>query len=339
MFGLLAVAGCVEAAPSVDSGAPPADPWYAAYVDVTVPSSYRIDDPPVPAAANAVLAFVVADGDDPCTPSWGNYYSLDEARTQADLDGRIARVRKSGGDVAVSFGGARDDELATVCRDETRLAEAYRSVIDRYQVGTIDLDIEGDDLEDQDAGTRRAAVIAQLQHDRPQERPLHVWLTLPAEPTGLTGDAEAAVSHMLEAGVELAGVNIMAMNYGDGRQAPASMLDTTLAAAQSAHRQLGELYGRTGRTLDDAQLWGRIGLTPMNGHNDFEGQVTGLDTARGLNEFARSHGVARLSMWSLNRDRPCSEKVRQPSDTCSGVAQEPGGFSRILGYGFAGSIR
>jgi chitinase len=77
----------------------------------------------------------------------------------------------------------------------------------------------------------------------------------------------------------------------------------------------------------------------MIGHNDLKGEVTELATARGLNEFAREHGIGRLSMWSLNRDRPCGKDVDQPSNTCSGVDQAAGEFSSILGDGYTGRIR
>jgi len=345
VLGSMVLASCAPAdngrpviVPTPVPSLPPA-PWFAGYVDVTVPSSYRIDEPPVPEAANAVLSFIVAGGRDACTPTWGDYYSLDQARTRVDLDGRIARVREGGGEIVVSFGGALGDELATACGDAAGLADAYGSVIDRYGLDTIDLDIEGDELEDPAAGARRAAAIAGLQSERPAGDPLHVWLTLPAEPSGLTSEAVPEVARMLAAGVELAGVNIMAMNYGDSRPEGMSLLEASMEAAEATHAQLAGLYAKAGMSLDDRAIWSRMGLTPMIGHNDLAGEVTDLATARGLNGFAREHGIARLSMWSLNRDRSCGREVEQPSDTCSGVDQEEGEFSRTLGAGFTGPIR
>lgn len=92
-------------------------PWFAGYVDVTVPSTYEVDRPPTPEAAKAVLSFIVASEEAACEPSWGGTYSFDRAGTAFQLDDRLARLRDRGGEVVVSFGGQRGDELATTCTD------------------------------------------------------------------------------------------------------------------------------------------------------------------------------------------------------------------------------
>lgn len=338
LIGGLSISSCTVANRSAQFTAPmTAAPWFAGYVDLTVPSSYEIDKPPTAAAHRAVLAFIVANRDDPCTPSWGGYYSMDEAGSELDLDRRISRLRNEGGDVVVSFGGQLDDELATVCSDETDLGNAYRSVIDRYDVRTIDLDIEGNDLDDGRAGARRAKVIAALQREYGVENPLRVWVTLPVTPAGLTDKGVPAVAQMLDAGVDLAGVNIMTMNYSASRQEARTMLEASISAARAAHGQLQTVYKDAGKTINSKELWRKIGLTPMIGHNDVDGEVTDLAAAEGLNEFAQEQGIGRISMWSLNRDRACGAEEAeesQPSNTCSGLTQRTGDFSRILGESF-----
>lgn len=317
-------------------------PWFAGYVDVTVPSTYEVDRPPTPEAAKAVLSFIVASEEAACEPSWGGRYSLDGAGTTFHLDERLARLRDRGGEVVVSFGGQRGDELATTCTDPEELAAAYRSVLERYRVGTIDLDIEGDDLDDSSAGVRRAEVIARLQRERDSGDPLRVWVTLPVTPDGLTERGRTAVAQMLDADVRLAGVNIMTMNYSSSRMAGQTMLEASVQAAEGAHRQLSETYGRHGEPLDAGQLWNKVGLTPMIGVNDVPGEIFDLEAARALNEFARSRGIGRISLWSLNRDRACGSAesdAAQPSNTCSGMDQDPGDFSVTLGTGFPGSTR
>src|SRR5690606_33769826 len=147
---------------------------------------------------DAILSFIVSSPDDGCTPTWGGVYTLDQAGAMLDLDRRIAWLTQQGGHVAVSFGGLLNDELAVGCEDEAKLTEAYRSVIDRYKLDTIDLDLELEGLTSTEAGVRRAKAIAKLQiEQRAQAKHLAVWVTLPVIPQGLTKDGTDAVALLL----------------------------------------------------------------------------------------------------------------------------------------------
>lgn len=312
------------------------EPWSGPYVNTT---AYPYFDFGTEAAgqSHTVLGFVVADPEDPCTPSWGGYYGLEEARTTLRMEEQIAALRESGGDVVISFGGAARDELATACSDPEALLEAYRTVLDRYDVSVADFDIEYNDLEDPEANRRRAETVARLQEERSSGEPLEVWVTLPVSPAGLSEDAEGLVGQMLAAGVELAGVNLMTMNYSESKPAGQSMVAASEEAARAAHGQLARLWAATGQELSEEQVWNRIGLTPMIGVNDVAGEVVDLAAAGELNDFARAQGLGRLSFWSLNRDRPCTAQDGDPAeanDFCSGLEEEPGEFSRVLGRGF-----
>ncbi|PPF61497.1 glycosyl hydrolase family 18 [Clavibacter michiganensis] len=315
--------------------------WTAGYVDVTATPSFAFENPANSAGANVVLSFVVASKTDPCSPSWGTYYSMDEADQALDLDRRIARRDQQGGDVIVSFGGLLNDELSTGCTDPDDLKKAYESVIDQYSLSTIDLDIEGTNLSDAASGERRAAAIASIQKDRAgTSSPLAVWLTLPVAPSGLTTDGTDEVTRMLDAGVDLAGVNLMTMDFGGSREKGQSMLDASTDAANATHSQLRTLYDRQGISLGPVELWNKIGLTPMIGQNDVAGEIFTLDDAKGLNAFAIKNGVARVSLWSLNRDTTCGSNypdVTRVSDSCSGVAQGDLSFAALLGDTLTGS--
>ena len=116
---------------------------------------YAFEAPVSKEAEKVVLSFVVADPKDPCTPSWGAAYSLSEAASSLDLDRRVARLQQLGGTVAVSFGGLTNQELAVSCTDPAKLKSAYRAVVDRYNVSSIDLDVEGEALSDAAALERR----------------------------------------------------------------------------------------------------------------------------------------------------------------------------------------
>lgn len=308
--------------------------WFAAYVDATNFPQLEFENPTSDATKDIVLSFIVASPSKPCEPSWGKDYPLDKAADELDLDRRIARLRQNNGDVVVSFGGVINDELATVCTDDEQLLKAYSTVVERYDLRTIDLDLEGVGLTDADSAIRRAAVIARLQAERSAlDKDLRVWLTLPVAPHGLTPDGLQAVNSMLDAGVELSGVNVMTMDYGESRIEGMSMLDASLAALNETHRQLTDVYAAAGTPIGPATLWRRMGATPMIGQNDVPGEVFGLDAAAGLAQFAQDKGMGRLSMWSLNRDLTCGPNYPDPtivSNSCSGIDQGSSTFAAIL---------
>lgn len=315
-------------------------PWFGAYVDVTATPSFAFESPTSTKGDDVMLSFIVADPGDACTPSWGSYYSMDQAADELDLDRRIARLAQTGGGIGISFGGLTNDELATVCTDTAKLTAAYTSVIERYKVSTIDLDIEGDDLTDTAGGQRRAEAIAAVQQQRRTAgADLAVWLTVPVATNGMTEDGTTLVQQMLQAGVDVAGVNAMTMNFGQSRDEGESMADASIRAMTETQRQLDAIYRLAGITLSSATVWAKLGATPMIGQNDLAGEVFTLDDATAFNDFAVQQGVGRMSMWSLNRDVTCGPNyadVTRVSDACSGVDQGDLKFADLLGAGFAG---
>lgn len=321
------------------TSADPTTSWSVPYVDVTLTPTFQFQDPAANPARTVALAFVVADPGDDCTPSWGTYYSLDEAGSDLELDRRIEQLRSAGGDVMVSFGGQANDELAVACTDTRDLTSAYRDVVERYDLSVIDLDIEGAAIADQAANARRAEALAALQRERDSDdSPLDVWLTLPVAPSGLTSEALDLVRTTLAGGVELTGVNVMTMNYGGSRPDSQSMIRATEQALRATAGQVQALYEEAGISLSDAGAWSRIGATPMVGQNDVEGEVFTLADAEELTAFARNNGVGRVSLWSLNRDTGCSASfadVAVHSNTCSGVEQESLAFVDVFS-GLAG---
>ncbi|MFN8020108.1 MAG: chitinase [Acidimicrobiales bacterium] len=313
---------------STSSGA-----WFAPYVDLTLTPPFEFETLDTEVIDDLMLAFVVADPDDPCVPTWGGFYDVDEASTALDLDRRLERFRAAGGQVALSFGGALNSELATVCTDADDLQAAYATMIDHYQVNTVDMDIEGAALTDTDASERRAEALAALQQAATEDdRSLAVWLTLPVTPAGLPAEAVAVVDATLAAGVDLAGVNLMTMNFGP--QSAGTNLDmvaTTETAVAAVNRQLRSAYERAGITLSGDQIWGKIGITPMAGENDDVGNVVDVDAAKALHDWALERGLPRVSLWSINRDQPCGEKrSERMSPLCSSVEQQPLEFSSLF---------
>jgi chitinase len=316
--------------------------WFAGYVDVTATPTFGFETPTTAAGKQVVLSFIVSSPVSACTPTWGAAYSLDEASASLDLDRRIARLQQQGGDVSVSFGGLNNQELAVNCTSVTQLAAAYSAVINRYHLSTIDLDLEGTGLDDSAANVRRAQALAIVQKEqRAAGKSLAIWLTLPVTQMGLAVDGQNAVRTTLAGKVDLAGVNAMTMDYGGSLSKGTSMLTASEDALTATQRQLGILYTAAHITLNQTSLWSKIGATPMIGQNDDAGEVFSLADAVKFNAFAHSHGVGRVSMWSLNRDISCGSNyttLTVVSDSCSGVAQGSRHYSTILASSFKGTM-
>lgn len=327
---------------SANAAAKTTGSWYAGYVDVTATPTFAFETPATTAGKQVVLSFIVASPSSGCTPSWGAAYTMDQASASLDLDRRIARLQQQGGDVAVSFGGQANQELATTCTSVTQLAAAYESVIDRYNLTTVDMDVEGAALSDTAANERRAEALALVQKNRRAEgKSLAVWLTLPVTPDGLATDGQNAVRTTLAKKVDLAGVNAMTMDYGSSLPANTTMAAASEEALTATQRQLGILYRQHGTTLTSATLWSKVGATPMLGQNDDVNEVFTLADATALNSFAVSHGLGRMSVWSANRDVSCGSNyvtLTVVSDSCSGVAQHGAHYATALSKHFSGSI-
>ncbi|OYV60972.1 MAG: hypothetical protein B7Z69_02355 [Actinobacteria bacterium 21-73-9] len=316
---------------SLTSAAEAPATFYAPYVDVTATPVDNFQVAAMDPARQAVLGFVVASPRDPCQPSWGGYYTLAQADRTLDLGLRITQFESSGASVAVSFGGQANTPLASACTDTSALASDYAEVARHYHVSTLDFDVEGSALGDTAATRRRATALAL---DTAKGGPLaraHVWLTLPGSLEGLGVASLAQVASLLSHHVPLAGVNVMAMNYGRPVTDMAAAIETTVTDTAA---QLQKLANQYGDGLTGANLWSHLGVTVMIGQNDSPGESVSLADARRVADFARSNHLARLSLWSLNRDGPCGSSAAVEtgvlSTSCSGVTQGALAFSKVF---------
>lgn len=288
---------------------------FVPYVDVTAFPAADFEE------SGGILAFIVAHKSNPCTPSWGGEYTLQQADTHLKIDERIAMAAHQGSKIAVSFGGLNNRDLAVGCTDPAKLAAAYALVVERYSLSEIDLDIEASALQSSAANERRAVAIAELQARHPN---LAVWVTLPVTSEGLTEAGLQALNALTAKNVRVTGVNIMTMNFGlvPGQ----TMTQATESALTHTHHQLATIY----KDASSEEIWTKIGATPMVGRNDLDGEVFTLDDAKKLHAFAKSKNLGRVSMWSVNRDVPCLVV----SSFCNGVNKPKGAFANILGQGF-----
>ncbi|MEN9878095.1 MAG: endo,4-beta-glucanase [Cyanobacteriota bacterium] len=259
--------------------------------------------------------------------------SLDSSHEQAvAILGEISALRAAGGDVMVSLGGAAGQSLAQAYAQRglgvQALATAYGEMVDTLKLSKLDFDIEGAALAETQTIKLQMEAVALLQQTHPG---LGVWLTLPVLPQGLTQDGLNTVKAALLAGVQVDGVNVMAMDYGDSAAPPQlqSMGAYAIDAATTTFAQLTNLFASQGKSFG----WNQLGVTPMLGVNDITSEVFTIQDAEQLEVFARENGLGMLSMWSINRDNPGA--AGQVSNNHAGLpAIAAGGFSSVWGdYG------
>jgi hypothetical protein len=318
--GAFAVAGSAMAgnAPQASGDAPAkASAAFAPFVDTSLAPAYDLTGTAEKTGVkNFNLAFITSGGG--CDPKWGGSGALGDNPVAA----QIPELRKAGGDVRVSFGGANGSELGLVCTSADELAAAYGKVIDQFDLTKVDFDIEGGALPNTQANTRRAQAVAQLQKKHPD---LDVSFTLPVMPEGLTQDGVKLVADAKKNGVKVSAVNIMAMDYG-----PSYDGDMGTYATQAATATQGQIKEALG--LSDADAWKAVAVTPMIGVNDVQAEVFKTEDATELVKFAQDKHLGWLSMWSSTRDKACEgggSDSAQP--TCSSIEQGPLDFTKAFG--------
>jgi len=282
---------------------------FAPYIDLAKATSTLEQIHAASGTKYFTLAFIVSGGG--CVPAWGGNRPV---ATDTEIAGQIADLRKAGGDVIIAFGGQAGQELGMTCNDVQSLQSAYQAVVDKYKVKQIDLDVEGDAIDNQASNDRRSEALTNLVRANPG---LRISYTLPVFPSGLIPSGmnllKNAVAHKTPVHV----VNLMTMDYG-------TTVDTGGMAANAISAVDGTLS-----QVKSIGLKANVGITPMIGMNDSPGETFSLADAESLVRFASSHkDVALLSFWSVGRDS--GSCVGTVSPTCSGVAQKDWEFSKTF---------
>jgi chitinase len=255
------------------------------------------------------LAFVLGNAGT-CTPAWDgthlmaeNYYS-----------GEINTVRAAGGDVIAVFGGANGSDLASVCTTVSSLQGAYQAVLNQYQFTWIDLNIEGALVTNTTVIDRLNKAVKALQVANPN---LKVSYTLPVLQSGLPQEELNVLGNAKSNGVRIDYVNVMTMNYGPWG---IDMGQAAIDAATSTHNQLVGMG-----------IPAQVGITPMNGQNNTQGEIFTLSDADQLLAYARANSyVGWLSFWSLGRDNGGCPSQTTASASCSGISQTNYAFTNIF---------
>ncbi len=217
-----------------------------------------------------------------CTPMWE-----DGNDSLGAFTSQVNAFRSGGGNVIISFGGASGGELAQTCTSVSALTAAYANVVKTYGVTRLDFDIEGSVLDDTASNSRRDQALAALQKANPS---VQVDFTVPVDPTGLESNALNLLKDAKSKGVNVNLVNIMTMDFGNGQNA----LNDAESAANATHGQLAGIYGGS-----SAQVWAKLGLTPIAGRNDDNENFTQANAVT-LESFAASKGVQELAFWEVD---------------------------------------
>ncbi|HWS32713.1 MAG TPA: chitinase [Actinoplanes sp.] len=253
------------------------------------------------------LAFVVAG--EGCAPVWAGETGL----TGGVHAAAIETIKAAGAEVIPSIGGWSGDKLGPACSTAEDLAEAYQQVIDATGTGTIDVDIENaDEFQDYDVQDRILQALKLVKAANPG---LTTILTFSTTATGPNADGQRLIARAaeLDAGIDV--FTQMPFNIAEGTDIYA----TTVGATEGLRDELIEVFGYT-----EAEAYRHMGVSAMNGLSD-QGEVTTLETFTKIREYAAANGLARLSVWSVNRDRGCT--TEEVTSDCSGIEQDDWAFT------------
>jgi hypothetical protein len=244
------------------------------------------------------LCFIVADYSG--KPSWNGDSSIDNQF----FSDYINDIRSLGGDVIVSFGGAsgklkfnKGKEIATVTYDINELARKYQTIIDKYALTYIDIDIEGSATFDKASVERRNKALKIVRNNNPG---IIISYTLATNHWGLSDENINILKNAVSVGFELDGnndlmsvVNLMAMDYGYVDNGGTLMGTYAISAAEGTYNQLQNINMKNAK----------IGITPMIGQNDIQDEIFTISNAKQVANWAKGKNWIRtIAFWSINRD-------------------------------------
>ncbi|WP_297599060.1 chitinase [uncultured Cetobacterium sp.] len=277
------------------------------------------------------LGFITADSN--FNASWGGSTQLPGSKgTTAGLKQDVERLRSMGGDICISFGGLTGPYLNEVIDNPEVLKNKYLEIINAWNLTRVDFDMEHNSIlagETCQANKINHTAIAMMQSElKNSGKAIDVWFTLPTMPYGLNQNELLLLDDALKKGVEIAGINIMAMCYGSAYSG--NMAEQAIDAAKNLHRQLQEVFEKNRIFKTDEEIWKMIGICPEIGIND-----TGIfntfytQDANTLLDFCQLYKVGMISFWSSNRDKENDGSILNGPDS-SGIIQENLEFSKIF---------
>ena len=308
---------CGASTPPTTTSAPPTTPPSGGARMPAAPYLYPgWGDPPAPSTiVNATgikaftMAFVLASNG--CNPAWDGESGL----TGGPHAATVAAMKASGADVIPSFGGWQGNKLGPNCATSDALAGAYQKVINQFGLKAIDIDIENsDEFENTAVQDRILGALKMVKQNNPS---LKTIVTFGTSTTGPTYFGTRLVQQARAVGADIDVFTQMPFDFGGG----SDMYTATVNASEGLKNLLRSTFGYT-----DAQAYSHLGISGMNGLSDQQ-EVTSTETWTRIRDYAQGKGFARLSFWSVNRDRGCAGGG--VVSNCSGIAQSDWAFTKI----------
>lgn len=273
------------------------------------------------------LAFLQTAQAGSCTAFWDGDTTQPIAKSTFGAD--IAAVQAEGGNVIPSFGGFTADttgtELGDSCTSVPDIAKVFESLITTYNVPRIDLDIEGDSVNNPAGINRRNEAIALTEQWAARHgRSIQFSYTLPTFPTGLP-DAELSVlTNAVADHARISTVNLLTFDYFFGTAQ--DMVADTETAASGLVSQLQTVYPHASLR----HLWHMVGVTEMPGIDDFGPDETfSTDAATTILDWAKAMGIGTVSFWAVERDNGNCPGTKG-AGSCSGLTQPTWFFSHTF---------
>jgi hypothetical protein len=257
------------------------------------------------------LGFITDAGS--CEAAWGGFttYAVGQKWAKRLTDA----MDKQGIETTISFGGASGNDLSMNC-NAAQLLSIFDQSVDTYKAKKLDFDIEN--------GTANVpkliTVLKAFQETHPT---IQLSLTLPVMPDGLALREKDIVSQAIDAHLNFS-INLMTMDFGESYSGDMGVY--TKEAATALHLYLKSKYPNS----SDDLLWQKIYITPMIGVNDVPSEQFTLANAKMVKAFATENHLGGISIWSINRDKPCLGNADK--DHCSGhnIQQKEYEFSHIF---------
>jgi len=252
-----------------------------------------------------------------CDPSWDGVHILQGPGSAPPpaLGAALNQIAAAGGDLALSFGSTGDTSLGAECGTPAATAAADLDAIEYVHASAVDLDLSAAELKDPTAVVNDIDAAGILQREYPD---LFFTVTLPGGPTGLSSDGTAALADIPQGGLVPGNVSIR--TGGAGFAGPAAQI----TALQDLNTQLEADF-----PWDRAVTYAHEGLVATAGRED-GGSLTPAGFAT-VEAFAKAQGMNRLTLWSVDRDRPCTaaDPGHGRTGDCSGVPQTAYGFTQV----------
>jgi chitinase len=259
------------------------------------------------------LAFILSHG--VCDPEWEGKRPLAGGSNEA----AIKAIRAAGGEVVVSFGGWSGRKLGTSCKTVGALAGAYQEVIDAYSLEAIDIDIEHGEFANKKTRKRVVEALAVTQQANPG---LEISITFGSEEDGPEATGRSLIADAAAIGFEPTAWTIMPFDFGAPRT---DMGHASIRALEGLAGDLVSAYH-----VSAAAAYEHAGISSMNGDTDEASEMVSVEDFQTMLTFAEQRHLARVTFWSVNRDRECGGGGEEE---CSGIVQQPYAFTDLLaGY-------